>query len=284
MTTRRALLTVCATLLTIAMTAQVGRTHSPGFSLAGIGTATLDGILTPGEWTLAGAATFNANAPDFDGGGTFPITMYVMNDATTLYIGFELPRPAGLGINPILFFDRNHDGAREQGDDEFGGAVGQFNLPGTFIDAYVFDGPTLNSRRDTDDGGTNDGVTAGSTTATSTFIEMSHPLASGDPHDFSLAPGDVIGFGGLMNLFSVDVTCTPNEIGSPCQRFTDFAGSRSQPLGDIAITEVTAGSCHAAAAEARRLFVAACVAAGGSRPSCNAAGNEIMIARMASCP
>src|SRR5207245_1341250 len=51
--------------------------------LSGTGcTPTIDGVLSPGEWTSAGTEAFNVNLP---GGGSTQGTLYVMNDGVNLY-------------------------------------------------------------------------------------------------------------------------------------------------------------------------------------------------------
>jgi hypothetical protein len=270
------------------MMTPAGWTHDTDWVLGAFGTAIVDGVLSSGEWDGAASKTFDVNLPAHDGGGTTPATIYVMNDAVNLYIAFRVERSAGgsgtfgLATNPALFFDADHDNLRELGDDGFGMSVGVFQ-PATFIDTYVFDSAG-NTADDVTDGGTTDGLAAASVDTTSAYVEMSHPLDSADnAHDFSLSGGDVIGFGGLMNLFSVDTSCTPNEIGSPCQAFTGFAGSFTAPVGDIFLLSPVPGVCERDAVEARRRFVDTCIAAGGSPASCNRAGNEILIAGLAGC-
>ena len=92
--------------------------HAPDVSLTGFGTATIDGVLSPGEWDNAGTLDFAANLPTADGGGTTPATLLVMNDATNLYFGLTIIRASfGGATNPGLEFDNDHDGVREDGDD-----------------------------------------------------------------------------------------------------------------------------------------------------------------------
>jgi hypothetical protein len=69
--------------------------------LAGSGTARVDGVLSDGEWAGAAKVEFQVNRLDSEGGGSTPATLYVMNDATNLYLGFRTDRscvaPAGGG-------------------------------------------------------------------------------------------------------------------------------------------------------------------------------------------
>ena len=265
--------------LAIGLSPQVGRAHDPDFVLGGVGTAVVDGVLSPGEWDRAGTRTFDVALPPNDGGGTTPVTLLIMNDATNLYVAFRVSRPVfGGGTNVSIHFDADHDRDREPGDDGFGMAVGEFSPP-TLVDVF-HDG--LNDLRDDEFGGTNDGTTAATTDGTFTYVEMSHPLDNtDDAHDFSLGAGDFVGFGGFVHLFSLDALC--NEGGPPCSALTSFAGGFQDPVGDLLILSSAPGSCHHDAAEARRRFVDACVAAGASPGSCNRTGTEIMLALVASC-
>lgn len=262
--------------------------HDPSWILGGSGTASIDGVLSAGEWDRAGSVTFDVNLPAHDTPPgtptTTPATMFVMNDAVNLYVAFRIQRGTpGLATNPALFFDADHDTLRELGDDGYGMSVGAFE-PANLRDTYVVDA-VGNTVLDTSDGGTNDGATAASADGTFTYIEISHPLDSlDDAHDFSLAGGDIVGFGGSINLFSVDTTCTPNELGDVCQAFTDFAGSFLGPIvGDIFILSAAPGACERDAVAAREYFINACMAAGGSRASCTRVANEIFLSALGSC-
>ena len=256
------------------------RAHDTSLNLSGLGTATIDGVFSPCEWDAAGMVTLDVDVPANDGSGTTPMSLFVMNDAVNLYVGFQVTRSAfGGATNPALFFDTDHDTIQESGDDHFGMSVGMFSPP-TFFDVFV--NSLGHSLLDTSDGGTVDGSTWATNDDTFTYIEMSHPFNSADDaHDFSLVGGETIGFGGFMNLFALDTSC--NE-GSPCQVTTDFGGTIKNPTGDITIVDPTPGACQRAAVEARRDFVAACVAAGGSPSSCNRTGTEVMLAQIAACP
>ena len=49
--------------LTILLIASPAEAHAPGVSLSGIGTATIDGVISEGEWDGAGSADFLVNIP-----------------------------------------------------------------------------------------------------------------------------------------------------------------------------------------------------------------------------
>ena len=52
--------------------------------------AVVDGVLSPGEWDTAGHYDFPANRSPAEGGGTVPATLFVMNDATNLYLALRV--------------------------------------------------------------------------------------------------------------------------------------------------------------------------------------------------
>jgi hypothetical protein len=213
--------------------------HYSDTVLSGFGTAAIDGVMSPGEWDGAGRIDYLANVPTHDGGGTTPVTLFVMNDETSLYIALRILRVSfGGATNPIFEFDNNHNGVwPEEGDDGFGMAVGIYS-PATFFDVFRTSQPPCPSGSicgllDGDFGGTNDGTTAASNDGQFTHIEFSHPLNSNDDlHDFSISLGDSIGFHHSLRLFSVDPLC---NYGPDCYADTEFP---PWPFfGDIAITE-----------------------------------------------
>ena len=95
------------------------KAHDPGAVLMGLGTATIDGVLSPGEWDNAGTINLSANVPE---GGTTPATLYAMNDGADLFLGVKvirsqlnsgefIPGVGGFGLDQIVFeFDTDHDG------------------------------------------------------------------------------------------------------------------------------------------------------------------------------
>jgi hypothetical protein len=106
--------------------------ESSDIVLTGSGTAVIDGVFSPGEWTHAASATFDADVPE---GGTTPVTLYEMDDGVNLYLAFAIPRSSfGGATNPIISFDNDDDGQfGEEGDDGLGMFVGVFS-PATFFD------------------------------------------------------------------------------------------------------------------------------------------------------
>src|SRR4051794_40417304 len=88
--------------------------HAPGLSLAGRGTATIDGVFRPGEWEPAATYGFGAHFP---GSADLPSVLYVMNDASNLYLGVRVTQPQ-LGFSSVSFaFDGSHNGQLDPRED-----------------------------------------------------------------------------------------------------------------------------------------------------------------------
>ena len=172
----------------------------PPVVLTGFGRAVIDGIFSPGEWDKAGCTAFKVNLP-----GDLPTLAlaYAMNDAQNLYVAVLIQRPAlDPATSVAIEFDNDHDMGlqREEGDDVIGMAIGQF-FPVLFKDQFrTFVEPPccencLCGFTDSDHGGTNDMAGAASNNGEYSVFEFSHPLDSlDDSHDFSLKPGDTVGF------------------------------------------------------------------------------------------
>jgi hypothetical protein len=162
--------------------------------LAGTGTATIDGVLSPGEWAGAAATGFAANLP---GGGTTAATLLVMNDDANLYVAVRLARSVvDAGNSLSIEFDNDDDAVwPEDGDDAIvynagAGFFDDFRLP-----CHPGAPPASCAGLDADAGGTTDGVGAFRNDKVFSVYELSHPLESLDAgHDFALEPGDTVGF------------------------------------------------------------------------------------------
>jgi hypothetical protein len=171
-------------------------------SVGGRGTATIDGVFAPGEWNGASRIDMSVNLPAFDGGGTTPGALYLMNDDTTLYMGFKVQRPSLAALVNLFYdFDNDHDGVVELGDDHVGGYA-QFSTV-WFIDLSRQTcpwGPC--TTWDTDDGGTSDVIAAASNDGVWTYVEIAHGYRQDEAHDISARP--VIGLNFSLNLWSID--------------------------------------------------------------------------------
>ncbi len=226
---------------TALVSTSVSTSNSSNLSLSGFGTASIDGVMAPGEWGPAASVEFQANLPSNDGGGTAPATLYVMNDGANLYLGLKIARQSyGGATNPVFEFDNDNNGAREPGDDVFGMSVGIYS-PVTFFDDYRTPCPGAPAGSagcgpsDTASTGANDGAAGATNDGQFTYIEISHPLDSTDDlHDFSLAPGATVGFTLSLRLFSLQPSC--NE-GTACYADTGFPACTfcGVSYGDIVI-------------------------------------------------
>ena len=185
-------------------------------SVGGRGTATIDGVFAPGEWSGATHTEMTVNLPSFDGGGTTPGALYLMNDDDTLYMGFKVQRPSLAALVNVFFdFDNDHDGVVELGDDHVGGYA-QFSTV-WFADLSQQTcpwGPCANW--DTSDGGTSDVVAAASNDGVWTYIEVAHGYRQDEAHDISARP--LIGLRFSLNLWSIDpARC---NFGNACAAWT----------------------------------------------------------------
>lgn len=195
-------------------------------TLSGRGTAAIDGVIDDQEWVDAGAALFLVDEP---GGDSALAGIYVMNDATNLYLGFAIGYKEDL-IDVSAQFDASGDGdTLTAGDD----AIGFTTTNGAVRDLYYASSPDF----DTNDGGTLDVVGATSTTEFTTQIEISHPLDGGDGgHDIAVGPGELLPFYAMIRLFPC---CTDSFYPGPA------AGIEAQIL---VAPEAASGSAAALAA------------------------------------
>jgi len=184
---------VISTLMFLFYSFEIGA-DATGVSLSGFGSATIDGVISPGEWDNAGSISITVNVPE---GGTTPGTLFVMNDMSNLYLAIRFVRAGADPGNTAAFeFDNDHSGgARVSGDD-----ILLINPSSGFFDEVrTTESPcppgALCGFFDTTVGGTNDGAGAFSNDGVFTIYEFSHPLDSADDtHDFSLGSGDTVGF------------------------------------------------------------------------------------------
>jgi hypothetical protein len=212
-------------------------------NLSGFGTATVDGVLSSAEWASAGTASFPVSLPANDSGDTTSGTLYVMNDAATLYVGLRVDRPALGGVTQLIVeFDNDHDGARADGDDILSVSVGQFS-PVTFGDGHRVS--CGGSPPNTADCSASDDVSHGMAGASAdsgfAFLEMAHPLASGEAgQDFSVVAGEVVGFQAQIRLSSLDPSC---NVGESCFADTPFppGDASGSNFGHILIADSTGG-------------------------------------------
>jgi len=156
---------------------QPASAHVPDVSLTGVGTATIDGVLSPGEWD--GADQIPVFTEDFAGS-----TFFVMNDAKNLYLALEVvDSTLTPGDRMAVRFDNTHDGVNTDEDD--GLSASQTGL----VDTHFLTGSGYGYADSLQYG-----IGAVGSTGSKNFIEASKPLKSGDSNDFSLSFGDIVGF------------------------------------------------------------------------------------------
>lgn len=158
--------------------------------LSGTGTAVIDGVIDNQEWIDAAAPLFLVNTP----GGTEGAALYVMNDATNLYFGLVVVYLGGAVDLSVEFDASGDDETLTAGDD----GIGCYSLNDAARDGYRTESMAPS---DTSGGGSIDVACASSTTAVSTYIEMSHPLDSGDGRDIAVGPGATLPFFASIRVF-----------------------------------------------------------------------------------
>lgn len=198
--------------------------------LSACGTPTLDGRLSPGEWRRRSSVRFDVNLPR---GGTTRARMFVMNDATNLYVALRFARAVadpGNGFN--LEWDVDHSCGLSNGDDA---VVANAAFP-TLFDDFRTDQPpcpagSLCGLQDTAVGGTNDGAYAFANANGFNVYEISHPLDSGDTgHDLALHAGDRIGMTTFLRMIGTGNTF-PDDFGDTTFPDTGFIELRIRACG-----------------------------------------------------
>lgn len=159
------------------------------------GSAVMDGIVDPQEWSDASMQTFQMVKSG--AGEPFTATLHVMNSWAALYLGITinddefspngtwLPQGDGFRID----FDNDHSGSLfTVGDNVLNINAGSPQ----FDDGYIYIATSAQS--DVNGGGTLNGTGAASRLGDLNHFELRFPLCSGDALDFCLHPGNSIGF------------------------------------------------------------------------------------------
>jgi hypothetical protein len=193
--------------------------HFPGVTVTSNAVAappTIDGVLSPGEWSEAGALPFSIQSTTG--------TMFVMHDATNLYVAVVVNDSSLGSLNSLaLIFDNSNKGTLGAGDDALVANLGSMAFDDFFNGSCCF-------LFDSNDGGTNDIQAIGSLTGTQAVWELRHPLCSADrAHDFCLAPGAVAGF---------NIVYQPGS-GSFYAGFPSFAPYDASQFADLRIAAAT---------------------------------------------
>jgi Tol biopolymer transport system component len=167
--------------------------HSPPVLYHGSVAATtpdIDGQIGAGEWTDTPSYAVNF--------GTLPATVRFKHDAAFLYIAFSVTDNGVGGKSITYFFDDNHDGIKNAGEDAVtvasGGGEGDFYFSSAGSDGATHYADVSTGGTNPPGGGTED-VLEGATDAAGTVtFEVRHPLCSEDAaHDFCVTPGSVLG-------------------------------------------------------------------------------------------
>ena len=164
----------------------VASAHGGGtYTGAASAAPTVDGVVNTSEWAAATAYPLVF-------GSLGNATVQFLHTSTHLYVGV-IVQDATPGTNPelALFFDDNHDGAKQIGEDVWLG------FPG-FGQDYFFDDPAppggadMSHYADTTGGGSSDTVALGTISGANSTVmfEISHPLCStDDTHDVCATVG-----------------------------------------------------------------------------------------------
>jgi hypothetical protein len=139
------------------------------------GTATIDGVKSPGEWSAATPVSVFS--------GLVGSQLYVMDNAINLYLGLFVPDGTFTpGDQFGVRIDSQHDAVTDLGDDEVSvtgaASFGDSHYTGLYWGYYDAD---------------QNGFGAGSAVSGGNFFEISHPLNDGDPQDLFVMPGQTIG-------------------------------------------------------------------------------------------
>ena len=155
--------------------------------VAASGTAGIDGMVSPGEWDAAEEYIV------FGGPTLTGTTVQFMADATNLYILVSYPDSVG---SASIRFDNTLDFVLA-GDDLISGGTYGFSDRVHGESGYTRDEVSH-------------GEAAGTFTSTSSVVEISHPLDSGDPQDIAVGGGARLGV-----CLSAGMNGTAGDISEP---------------------------------------------------------------------
>jgi hypothetical protein len=204
-----------------------------GTVLTGFGSATIDGVVGPSEWDRAGCVALPVNVPE---GGTTSGRACAMNDESMLYLLVQFDRAiVDAGNTAIFEFDNDHSGGpRVNGDD-----VLLINPTIGFLDEVRTNVPPCPPGAtaaawglvDSSTAGGSDGLGAFFNDGVTTVYEFAHPLNSDDDaHDFSLRPGDTVGFTLFIRLLAAGGPIADTFFPTVCVSCPDL-------FGDIVISD-----------------------------------------------
>ena len=165
-------------------------------------TPTIDGVIGAGEWTDTPSSDLTIEGR--------PITVRFKHDAEFLYVALTVTEDSGSTTSMGIFFDDNHDGIKDPGEDVILGFASPFSFG---ADYYYSTAGNSGSTHYSDSGtggtdppgdGTDDIVGAGQIVGPNRTFELRHPLCSPDAvHDVCLTPGDTVG---VDVMYAIDGT------------------------------------------------------------------------------
>jgi hypothetical protein len=188
---------LCFCLALLAACNESGQPTAPSDSgpPQGFGTAVIDGNVRDGEWTNASVFQVFEQEPRLAGS-----VLYVMNDATNLYVGLRTTDNTVIGPATTfgLRFDNTGDGIRGEGDDQVSVHPSGFYDRHIEQGSYEFDSQV-------------DGLGAMMTVDGVVHVELSRPLSTGDPDDASLAPGGRVPICVSYSMADYTLASTPQD-------------------------------------------------------------------------
>ena len=153
---------------------------------------TIDGVIGTGEWS-------DTSAYDVTIAG-LPGTVRFKHDADFLYVALTMTDNSGGSKEMGAFFDDNHDGIKDPGEDVMLGFASPFSFGADYYYSSAGAAGATHYADTSTDGtnppgdGTDDIVGAGQVAGSDISFELRHPLCSDDTaHDFCLTPGDTVG-------------------------------------------------------------------------------------------
>ena len=173
--------------------------HAEGISLSASTSVSpnVDGVIGTDEWVDADYMDFvlaSGDAARERGVGDINATIYVMNDHRNLYITLRIGDNGGLLKTVTIFFDDNHDGVMELGEDVLRTGTDSLGEEDWHI-LFITENSFMYQRDHPANGGSQQGSFETTGDGMFNYYEFSHPLCSLDTeHDFCLSEGDTVGF------------------------------------------------------------------------------------------
>jgi Tol biopolymer transport system component len=194
-------------------------------------TPTIDGVIGAGEWTDTPSYDFTIEGR--------PITVRFKHDAEFLYVALSVTEDSGSTTSMGIFFDDNHDGIKDPGEDVILGFASPFSFG---ADYYYSTAGNSGSTHYSDSGtggtdppgdGTDDIVGAGQIVGPNRTFELRHPLCSADAvHDVCLEPGDTVGVDVMYAIDGTSFVYPGADVFAPSD-WADLTLSAAAPTGHI---------------------------------------------------